>query len=333
MPESKKPLIRYQMIDRCIRNTGQQYDFQKLLTEINEDLADRNLEPIGKTTFYQDIKDMQVEFGAPIETYWRNRKKYYRYSDPDYGFGNQPLNQGEIEHLRDSVTILNRFSGIPGFEWIDEVASKLEVGTFDSQSRGKNISFESNEFLEGKEHIGPLFNAISNYQVLRITYQTFTSFEVKVHTIHPYHLKEHDSRWYVFGLYPKRDALLALSVDRIKKIEVLEEEPFIKNKEYDFEEYFEDFIGIRRDSDQLERVILHFNALMAPYVKTKPIHGSQKKVEEFEDGSLTISLDIIINFELENLLFSFKDNVQVLGPEKFKNRFKTILKNALSLYK
>ena len=156
MPENKKPLIRYHIIDRCIRNTGRMYAYEDLITEINDELSFRGFEPIGKTTFYQDIKDMQVEFQAPIETYWYDRKKYYRYSDPKYQFGNQPLNQGEVDHLKESAMILSRFSGIPGFEWIDEVISKLELGTYEHVNNPAVISFQANEYLKGREHIGPV---------------------------------------------------------------------------------------------------------------------------------------------------------------------------------
>ncbi len=332
MPEHKKPLIRYHVIDRCIRNTARRYAFEDLLSEINQELVYRNLEPIGKTTFYQDIKDMQLEFNAPIETYWHNRKKYYRYTDDDYAFGNQPLNQGEVEHLRDSVMILNRFSGLPGFEWIDDLISKLELGTYDEVNDPTVISFESDEFLKGKEFIGPLFKAILDKKVLDIGYRTFSSDSDRVHRIHPYHLKEYDSRWYLFGLYKRKDSLIPLSVDRIVGISEAKQEEYIPNSNYNFSEYFEDIIGIRRDPGDVKKIYLRFNSIMAPYVLTKPLHGSQKIVRKHDDGVLEISIEVIPNFELDRLIFSFRNGVEVTGPEDYRSHIKVLLEESAVNY-
>ncbi|NQW26429.1 MAG: WYL domain-containing protein [Flammeovirgaceae bacterium] len=333
MPDNKKPLIRYQVIDRCIRNRSKKYSFKDLLKEVNEELAYRNLEPIGKTSFYKDIKDLQVEFQAPIVTIWEGNSKYYRYSDEFYSFGNQPLNQGEIEHIKDAVLILNRFSGLPGFEWIDELLSKLELGTFQEVSDKRIIAFETNEFLKGKEYVGLLFKAIISHNVVQISYKIFGAENIKVHTIHPYFLKEFDNRWYVLGYYEKRDLLMTLAVDRIEELIVRDDLSYKLNERFDFAEYFEDVIGIRKDTNQNEvKITLKFSSMMADYIKTKPLHGSQKQINEDDQGSLIVSIEVIPNFELENLIFSFKDQVEVLAPETYRVHMKTLLKKTLTQY-
>jgi predicted DNA-binding transcriptional regulator YafY len=333
MPVSKKPLIRYQVIDRCLQNTSRKYGKTELMDAINEELIDRNLEPIGKVTFYQDIKDMQVEFGAPVESYREGNRSFFKYADPDYSFANQPLNQEEIDHIKDAVLIMSRFSGIPGLEWVEELISKLELGTFQEARDRKVISFASNEYLTGREHIGPIFKAITNQKVLNITYQKFTDAEIKVHTVHPYYLKEFDNRWYLLCYLSKHDRLMMLSVDRIIMMETNHKEGYIENTTYDLEEYFEDIIGVSRgeDSNQVEKVMLKFSPLMSNYVNTKPLHGSQKTVQVEGDGSTVFSIEVIPNNELENLIFSFKDQVEVLEPIALKERIKGIVNNLYNI--
>ncbi len=333
MPESKKPLIRYQVIDRCLLNPGRQYAYEDLLAEINKELVYRGFETIGRTTFYQDIKDMQVEFQAPIDTYWEGRKKYYRYEDPDYRFANQPLNQGEVDNIKDAAMILSRFSGLPGFEWIDEVVSKMELGTFEQVADPHVIAFESNEFLKGKEYIGPLFRAIVDKTPVEVEYQTFDAESSRTHLIHPYHLKEYDSRWYIMGYYPKRDVLMTLSVDRIGGVKVLSDTDYIENKRWDFADYFEDVVGIRKEEEQeAVKIQLKFSKLMSSYIDTKPLHGSQKVLSKEEDGSTVIQIEVIPNFEVENLIFSFKDEVEVLGPPAFRDRVKGMVERMQMKY-
>ncbi len=322
MPTSKKPLIRYQVIDRCLRNTGRKYGKTELMEAINEELHDRNLESIGKVTFYQDIKDMQVEFGAPIESYREGNRSFFKYTDAHYSFANQPLNQEEIDHIKDAVLIMSRFSGIPGLEWVEELISKLELGTYQEVRDQQVISFASNEYLVGREHIGPIFKAIVDKKVLNVTYQKFTDAEIKVHTVHPYFLKEYDSRWYLLCWLPKHDHLMLLSVDRILMLEVNQKQHFIENSTTNLEEYFEDIIGVNRgdEGSEVEKVVLRFNPLMSNYVKTKPLHGSQKVVSKEEDDTTTFSIEVIINYELENLIFSFRDGVEVVSPVFLRER-------------
>lgn len=334
MPSNKKPLIRYQIIDRCIRNTARDYGKEELMQAINNELMDRNLEPVGKVTFYQDIKDMQVEFGAPIESRRVGNRTFFKYTDPDYSFSHQPLNQEEIEHLKDAILIMSRFSGVPGLEWVEELTSKLELGTYQEVRNARIIGFESNEFLVGKEYIGRLFKAIVDRKVLRITYQKFTDSEIKAHLVHPYYLKEYDGRWYLISYLPKRDKLMLLSVDRMQQIEEVTGIDYIENTRWDLMEYFDDIIGVNRgeEKETVQRIVLKFSPLMSKYVKTKPIHGTQRKVTEEADGSLTVAIEVIPNFELENLIFSYKDGVEVVSPPFFRDKIHGLLRDALKHY-
>jgi predicted DNA-binding transcriptional regulator YafY len=334
MPTSKKPLIRYQVIDRCLRNTSRKYGKKELMEAINDELIYRNLEPIGKVTFYQDIKDMQVEFGAPIESYREGVRSYFHYTDSNYSFANQPLNQEEIEHIKDAVLIMGRFSGIPGLEWVEELTTKMELGTFEEVRNRKVIAFASNEYLKGREYIGPIFKAIIGKKVLNITYQKFSNEEIKVHAVHPYYLKEYDSRWYLLCFLPKRDHLMILSVDRIQMIEINKKEDYISYNEYDFEEYFEDMIGVNRgeNSSAPQKVLLKFNPLMSKYVLSKPLHGSQKVVNQNDDGSIMFSIEVMLNYELENLIFSYKDGVEVIEPRELRDIIKSRLESTLNIY-
>ena len=68
----------------------------------------------------------------------------------------------------------------------------------------------------------------------------------------------------------------------------------------------------------------------APYVITKPLHASQKVVEEREDG-IVISIHVIPNFELEKEIISFGDRMIVLSPEKLRKQIEARLKKALEL--
>ena len=78
---------------------------------------------------------------------------------------------------------------------------------------------------------------------------------------------------------------------------------------------------------------LRFSKLMSSYIQTKPLHGSQKVVSRGEDGSVTIQIEVIPNFEVENLIFSFKNEVEVLGPPAFRDRVRQMVTRMGELYR
>ncbi|WP_408912544.1 WYL domain-containing protein [Arenibacter sp. P308M17] len=88
---------------------------------------------------------------------------------------------------------------MPQFEWINELIPKLDQSFKLSNQSQDIISFESNEFLVGTEHISPLFNAILYNQTLQITYRPFKSNIRTTNIFFPYHLKQYNNRWFLFG--------------------------------------------------------------------------------------------------------------------------------------
>ncbi len=70
---------------------------------------------------------------------------------------------------------------------------------------------------------------------------------------------------------------------------------------------------------------------LAPYIKTKPLHGSQKKIEENETYVI-FSLDVIPNFELEKLILSFGEQMEVLSPIEFREKIKSRLTKSVNIY-
>ncbi len=131
--------------------------------------------------------------------------------------------------------------------------------------------------------------------------------------IHPYYLKQYNNRWYLLGQTERFDSLSVRALDRIvdfKEVDI----PFIENTQYDFEEYFEDVIGINTGKNRSSELIrLWFSPEKAPYILTKPLHGSQKKKVQDENG-LVITIEVISNYELKSLLLSFGSEVKVLSP-------------------
>jgi predicted DNA-binding transcriptional regulator YafY len=317
MPINKNALIRYQTLDRCFRNTGRNYFFEDLREEINRVFEEINPEGggISRRQLFLDIGFMESEAGwsAPLEKVRIGKRVAYRYEDPKFSISNQPLNVTELKQLESAIQIMSRFSGLPQFEWINEIIPLLENRLGMKGGEKKVIAFDSNIDYQGLSFITPIFNAIINQRVLSVSYQDFKSADPYVLTFHPHYLKQYNNRWFVFGLNEELDEpAWNLSLDRIQRIE--EKDARYRESEMDWDDYFFDIIGVTRMKDcPVEEIRLKFDAATAPYVATKPLHASQKQ-KPVDDG-LEIRINVIPNYELESLILSFGERVQVLAPE------------------
>ena len=186
-----------------------------------------------------------VRWKAPIEKYKDGRTVYFRYSEPDYTISSKPLSETEAKQLKSAIHVLSRFKGMPQFEWVNEIIPTLETKLGLVSVDREIISFDSNVDYEGMAHITPLFNAIVNKRVLKISYQDFKSpisYEVE---FHPYYLKQFNSRWFVFGYNPARkQENWNMALDRIKQIEEIKLKYILK--EIDWDDYFSDFVGVSK---------------------------------------------------------------------------------------
>ncbi|MCF8373136.1 MAG: WYL domain-containing protein [Bacteroidales bacterium] len=331
MATNKNATIRYQTLDRCFRNPGRKYYIEELVEALSD--LDPDSSGIRKRQIYEDIKFMRESrgFDAPIESYKDGRKTYYRYDDLNFSINNQPLNEKEAQQLRESLFTLSRFKGMPQFEWVEEIKARLEQ-SFHLKSTQRVMSFEENPFLTGREYIGELYNSIVNQQVLKILYRPFKKEENIEFIIHPYHLKQYNNRWFLFGLNDNERNLANIALDRIVSIEETNKE-YQENDNINFEEYFEDVIGVTVNLDaNLEKVLIKISSVLWPYVKSKPLHGSQK-VKMRTDSEVIVELTVQVNHELIALLFSYLDGIEILEPVVLRERVKTISESIFNKYR
>lgn len=336
MATNKNALIRYKVLDTCFRNPGRRYFIGDLISECEIVLLEIDPESngISRRQIFEDIAFMESKEGWNIELdKLRDGKKvYYRYKDMSFSINNMPLNEVEINQLKAAVDILSQFKGMPQFEWVNELVPKLQQGITSDQESTTIMEFDSNQYLKGIEHLGPLHNAIYYKKLLTISYQPFENdapFDV---VIHPYFLKQYNNRWFLFGYNPGKEKYdWNLAIDRIISMKETKGK-YQKNNKIDWQEYFEDIIGVTKPVDAvLENVVLHFNGKTGKYMETKPLHGSQK-TKWIDDTTLEVTLDIIINYELERLILSYADSVVVMKPSRLASSIKTRMLEALNNY-
>lgn len=324
MATNKNALIRYKMLDSCFRNPGKRYFIGNLIEECDRILAeiDPDTKGISRRQIFDDIAFMESSEGWSIELdrHKEGKRVYYRYQDLSFSINNMPLNEVEINQLKEAVDILSQFKGMPQFDWISELIPKLRQGISAEDSKTKLMEFESNEDLKGKDHLGFLYNALKYKTPLKISYQPFQSEKADSLIFHPYFLKQYNGRWFLFGLNPatgKSDWNLA--IDRIVELENASL-PFIENTAIDWVEYFEDIIGVTKpEGEGIQAITLHFFGKTGRYIETKPIHAYQKN-KWLDVDTLEVRLELIPNYELERLVLSYAESVKVISPPALAQR-------------
>jgi predicted DNA-binding transcriptional regulator YafY len=179
--------------------------------------------------------------------------------------------------------------------------------------------------------LADLFQSVSHRQPLLVTYQGFNQPAAETFTFHPWYLKQYNSRWFVLGHNERYDALSTLAIDRILELSPTPSS-YIPNTEFDFDEYFEDVIGVTIYPEKsVETILLRIAPSLWPYIQSKPIHGSQK-VKEITNSGTIVELKLRVNYELVSLLFSFMERVKVLEPTHLRSEFERRLKEAQKIY-
>ena len=333
MAINKNALLRYQTLDKCFSNPVRKYFYDDLIEACNTALSLINPDTTGvkRRQIEEDIKYMEEKWDIPLSRIRDGKKIYFRYSDTKFSIDNQPLNQAEIEQIKSAMQILTRLEGMPQFSWVNELMSKLHQEFLLEKEAAPIMSFDSNQYLTGIEHLGRLFHSILYRQPLVIQYQSFRSTSSVVWILHPYYLKQYNNRWFLFGLNDVDSRLTNLALDRIISIDEASAS-FIPNEQYDFETYFEDIIGVTRlEGKEAVEIHLAFDYQTAPYILSKPLHGSQK-VKSKDARELVISIEVIPNYELESCILAFGEKVQVIKPEAFRQVIKQRIEKATGLY-
>ncbi len=334
MPVNRNALLRHQVIDKCLRNRLRRWTWKNILEKVNEALLEDNPKSKGvkKTTFFKDLRDIEyIIYKADIKRTVEGKTTYYSYADEKYSISNQPLNETEVRQLKSAIMVLSRFKGMPQFEWINEIIPLLESKMGLVKTEKEVITFESNPDYVGLHHIPVLFNAIVNKRVLKITYRDFKSSVAYDVELHPYHLRQYNSRWFVFGYNPSwPDKIQNLALDRIKKIEEMADK--CKSDETNWDDYFSDMIGVTKfNLTPIEIKIFVVDAEQAAYIQTKPIHQTQKQIKQVEGGYET-SIKVIPNYELEKLILSFGERIKVISPASLVEKIAQRVKEIYSLY-
>lgn len=318
MPHIKNALIRYRIIDRCIRNKYKPFPSKQDLREAcEEDLyGSSDGTHICNSTIEKDMFAMKEEHDAPIR-YSKKEKGYY-YEDPEFTMNDIPLTENDMEAIGFAAKTLMQFKNVELFRHfgsaIDKIADHISLSQ-DDDAR-PFIQFEGAVADGGNEFLPPLLNAIKEQHYVQFDYASFVTGELKPRKVIPLLLKQYRNRWYLISFDESKQDYVTYALDRIEDLEVLTERS-VRPIDFNPDIYFKHSVGITTGYTAPEKVVLKVGIVAAKYLDSLPIHSSQK-VKEMNEDHFIFELNVIVTEELIREILSYGGDIRVKQPESLR---------------
>lgn len=280
---------------------------QSSLSAISEYLKNYGFENsleanISRSTFSRDIIDIREIFGIDIQ-YDRKNKSYAIEEEI-----------GIADNLRHRMLdTLNMFNILQARDLLTDY-----------------VQFEVRK-VDGTAHFHDLLTAIKNRKMIKFNYFNFHNQETRIVRLHPLYLKEARNRWYIIGCEDGTEHIQAIGLDRISELEITRK-PRYHPKAFNIEAHYKYCMGAS-DLPKLkpEKVKLSFGKFQGQYLKTYPIHHTQKVFET--DSEIIIELEIKLTPDFIMELLSYGESIRVLAPASLINDMVDIHKKAIDVLK
>ncbi len=348
MPANKNAMTRYALIDRMLASRNRSYSIQDITDVLAEKLPEYGMEAVSKRCVEKDINYLEFDspFDVDIEEYWVDaadcndrpyRKRCIRYADPTFSIFKPKLSEDEKTVLSSALETLGSFDGLENFEWLNDLQHRLGLETHDSI-----ISFSKN-ILTNSTLIASLFTSIRLKRVITLYYHKFGDDDIRSVDITPHLLKEYNNRWFLIASACDSGKILTFALDRIDSFEE-NHKAHRKEVPEDILDRFEDMIGVTYNEDiPVEKIVFWVSNVSKDYIKTKPLHNSQRCLKSekavqlrnnypnLRNGDI-FQIECLENYELIQALSSYGPELIVLEPTHIREKIQSRLVQMVNRY-
>ena len=204
----------------------------------------------------------------------------------------------------------------------------LATGTLINENLDMSDRILVNNIPSGNDYLKPIIKAMKKNRKIEIEYKQFGNDYSSTFPIEPYCVKLFEGRWYVLGKNNFGN-IRVYCLDRIYDLSLLDE---TFNLPKDFDAAFEYHYGVMIGSDIERRyIVLRAYGVQKDYIKSLPLHKSQKLEEETEKYA-DFSLYVAPTFDFQQKLLSFGSSVEVIKPIELRNEMKNWVAEMAKLY-
>lgn len=337
MPTNKNAFLRIKILDGLLsESVVRRYTMNDLTRLCNEQLEISGERQVGRRCLEKDIEFIQQQFGL-IERERSGKSTILRYTNQTDSIFNQGISTSEKKLLQAVSRIVGQMDGVEGFEFLDRLKE-----SFDNTNQPL-IIFDRNEDLKNRDLLPKLINFIENKKTIKFEYHPIHNKKSNIIELYPQLLKQYNARWFLFGLAMDKKKILTFSLEQLDNVK--ESSKKYESSKIDWNEYFDDMIGVtRKDGETPQEIIFWASKRECAYLEGKPIHSSQKLLKKSrtaelqkkysvpEDDGKFFAIKCIVNFELKREMASKFGERLVLEPESLRNEIIDDVKKMMDRY-
>lgn len=213
-------------------------------------------------------------------------------------------------------------------EWILNSFNIADI-VGDARSMHDRILLE--EMPGGTEYLEDIINALKDNKELHLIYQSYKHPEPYDCHFQPYAMKVVRQRWYVLGFLIESKGVRTIALDRIQSLETTKKK-FTVPKDFSAKDYFMNSVGIWvNEEDKPQKVVIRSSPVMADYLRSLPLHWSQKEINA-TDKYVDFEYHVCINHELVLSMLRMGKSVVIKEPTILKKIILSETKSIINNY-
>ena len=241
----KQHIHRHLLIINKLKSTPSSFEDIKSFFQKQQDILEEDFE-ISKRTFQRDLKEIQSIY--EIEIHYNKKERWYEIVEDDL--------EKPFERIIEAVETIN--------------AIKL------STSVSNKLLLEKRK-ASGTEYMQGLLHAIEHNLLVTFEHQSYWQEGTTKRTVKPIAIKEVQRRWYLICFDIVKNDIRNFGLDRILNLDITLTK--FLTKKIDVAQHYKNAFGIET-YEPATKIVLKFDKSQGVYLKSLPIHPSQKVIEE-----------------------------------------------------
>lgn len=305
--------------------------------EIQSRLESRGHEA-GRRTIYRDIEALEAA-GFPLQEHSdESAGTAARWKLERHTTVNQHLilNTRELVALYLAKGVLTPLTGTPFYEDLTSVFNKIEEKLGERSRAHLQEIANDMQFQPGPrwglgldpDVLETVRACCAERQVLRVHYSSASSGKKSTRRLGPHFLYFAQGSMYVVAEDLEDNQIKVFGCARMKDAHMLDEQ--YAGSIVDPAEYFAHTFGVYQD-DKPVRVTIQFSSEIAPFVKERRWHESQRVVTKADD-TIVMTLETSLTPELIQWVLGFGARAKVVEPESLKKHIADEAEKLLAVY-
>lgn len=302
--------------------------------ELCEELEKKYNIKVERKAIYNDI-NVLIEYGVDINVATKPKRGFY--------VANRDFEVAEIKLLIDAVQTASFITPKKTKQLIEKVNNELSV--FQAQKLSQYICIENRAKCKNEQiyyNIDYLSKAIDKEKQVKLVYirhrrekDSGIIKSKKELTVNPYALIWKNEHYYLVGNNPRYNNLMHLRLDRMKNVEVLDENARPYSEVCDFADKFDCAVYSKRTfnmySGETEKIKLICDNSIIDDIFDR--FGDNIVIRDFDDENFLICVNVAMSTGLVSWIMQYGELIKVEYPEKLKSLLIDKSNEILSIYR